>query len=69
MTRMKTMMKEKVWMPRWNFLCWYGGIFNWLKNDRIENNDEDKELGCLDDTPPDEMEENVSDLKKWQEWK
>ena len=30
------------------------------KNYNSENNDKEKELGCLDDTSPDEMEEDVS---------
>ena len=33
------------------------------KNDTSENNDKEKELGCLDDTFPDNMEEGVSDKK------
>ena len=38
------------------------------KDDKSENNDEEKELVCLDDTSLVDMEEGVSD-KKWQEWK
>ena len=33
------------------------------KNDNSENNDKEKELGCLDDTSPDDMEDGVSDKK------
>ena len=33
------------------------------KNDSSENNDKGKELGCLDDTSSDNMEEVVSDTK------
>ena len=33
------------------------------KNDSSENNDKEKELGCLDDTSSDNMEEVVSDTK------
>ena len=31
-----------------------------IKNDRSENNDEGKEAECLDETSPDDMEEDVS---------
>ena len=34
------------------------------KNDKNEKNDEEKEAECPDDTPPDDMEEGVSEKKR-----
>ena len=45
-----------------------------IKKDKSENNGEEKELGFLDDTSPDEMEDDVCNkrmtrMKKWGEKK
>ena len=53
--------------PKWHFPWRDGGRCKWLKNDKNKNWGE-KKAECLDDTSPDEMEEDVSD-KKLQEWK
>ena len=50
-------------MPRRNFPWRDGGRRKWLKKDKSENNGEEKELGFLDETSPEEMEEDVSDKK------
>ena len=60
MTRMKKMTRKKVWIPRWHFPWRDGGRCKWLKNDKSENKDEEKEAECLDETSPDDMEEDVS---------
>ena len=50
-------------MPRWHFPWKDGGRYKWLKNDKSENNDVEIEAKCLYDTSPDEMVDDVSDLK------
>ena len=37
----------------------------WLKKDNSENNDNKKELECLDDTSPVDTEDDVCDKKKY----
>ena len=36
-----------------------------IKNDNSEKNDEEKELGCLDDTSPDNMEDDACDKNNY----
>ena len=43
-------------LKRWRIMCV-------IKKGNSENNDKEKELGCLNDTLPDDMEEGISGKK------
>ena len=62
MTRMKKMMRKKGWMPRWHFPWRDGAICKWKKWQEWKN-DEKNKSEYLDDTPPEKMEEYVSNKK------
>ena len=50
-------------MTIWHSSYWYGGICRWKKHDKNEIIDEENEAECPDCTPPDDMEDGVSERK------